>query len=404
MPASSAVFKQVAYKAEATYGVPPAPTGPAAQLLRRVDFAMNLTKDAFESNEIRPDLQVADMRHGVRRAAGTLNGELSPGSYAPIFSALLKRTSSTLSAIASLSITIAAAAPAWTVTRAAGSWITDGVRVGMVVRLTAGTFNAANSQKNLLVVAMTATALTVIPLNGVALVAEGPIASATLTVPGRWNYVPTSGHTDQSFSIEEWFADNSLSEVYAGCKFTSASVQLPPTGLATVGFGVAGQDLRTRGTTRYFTSPLAASTSGIVAAVNGVLRVGSQTLAAVTGLSFDINANFSGDPVVGSNTVPNQFPGRVRVSGQFSAYLEDGVLRDAFVDETQTSLIVAMTTDNAAAAEFVSFAMTRVKVNSADKGDAEGGIVRTYNFTALLDAGGGGNENTTIAMHDSLAT
>lgn len=401
MPASSAVFKQVAYKEETAYGVVPTATG--AALLRRVDFALNLSKDVFESNEIDPSLQVRDMRHGVRRAAGTLNGELSPGSYAPIFSALLKRNAATVPAITGLSLTIAAAGAAWTVTRATGSWITDGVRAGMVGRLTAGTFNVANSQKNLFVVSLTALALTVIPLNGAALVAEGPVASATLTLPGKWNFVPTTGHTDKSFAIEEWFADNSLSEVYSGLKFTQASVQLPPTGLTTAAFGVAGQDLKTRSTSRYFTSPTGTGTSGIVAAVNGVLRVGAQTLASVTGLSFEINANFSGDPVVGSNTVPNQFPGRVRVSGQFTAYLEDGVLRDAFVDETQTSLLVALTTDNTANADFITFAMTRLKLNSADKGDGEGGIVRTYSFTALLDSSGNGNEATTIAMQDSLA-
>jgi hypothetical protein len=250
---------------------------------------------------------------------------------------------------------------------------------------------------------MTPTVLTVVVLNGTALFAEGPIATAAWTSPGKRTFIPLTAHTDQSYAIEEWFPDVPQSEVYSGCKFVSAALQLPPTGLATVSLGVAGQDLKTRGTTRYFTSPTAAGTSGIVAAVNGVLRVGSQTLASVTGLSIDIASNFTGDPVVGSNIVPSQFAGRVLVSGSFSAYFEDAVLRDAFVDETQTQLLVAMTTDNSATAEFMSIAMTRVKVNSADKGDGEGGIVRTYAFTALLDSSGGGNEATTISICDSLA-
>ena len=401
MGLASAVNKQVALKEETTYGT--LPTASGAQVMRRVDFAMNMGKDVYESNEIRPDLQVADMRHGVRRVSGTLNGELSPGSYQPVLQALIKRDFTAVTAITGLSITIATAGPAWTVTRAAGSWITDGVRVGMVGRLTAGTFNAANSNKNLYVVGMTALALTCVVLNGVALVAEGPIASATFTLPGRWTYVPTSSHTDKSFAIEEWFPDVPACEVYAGCKFVSAGLQLPPTGMATCSFGVAGQDLKQRSTTRYYTTPTAAGTSGVVAAVNGVLRVAGATLATVTGLSFDVAANYTGDPVVGANVVPSQFPGRVRVSGQFTAYFEDGTLRDVFADETQISLLVALTTDNTAAANFLSFAMTRVKLGSADKGDSEGGVVRTYSFTALLDTSGAGNEATTFAMQDSLA-
>lgn len=401
MPASSGVFKQIAIKEETTYGVVPSASG--AQLLRRVDFPMNLSKDAFQSNEIRPDLQALDERHGVRRVSGTLNGELSPGSYAPYLGALLKRDFAAKTAIAGLSITIAASASLWTLTRATGSWITDGVRLGMGVRLTAGTFNAANLNKNMFVVGVTALALTVSVMNGTALVAEGPIASATLSVPGKVTFVPTTGHTDKSYSVEEWFADNSLSQVYSGVKFTSAAIQLPPTGLATIGLSALGQDLKVRGVTRYFTSPTAASSSGIVAAVNGILRVGAQTLASVTGLNFTIDANFTGDPVVGSNVVPTQFAGRVRVSGQFTAYLEDAVLRDLFVDEVPTSMLVVMTTDNTPAADFMSFAMTRVKLNSAETSDGEGGITRTYGFSALLDLSGGANEATTISIQDTLA-
>jgi hypothetical protein len=401
MALGSAVNKQIAIKEEATYGT--LPTASGAQVVRRVDFAMNMGKDVYESNEIRPDLQVADMRHGVRRVSGTLNGELSPGSYQPVLQAILKRDFTALPAITGASITIAASGPLWSVTRAAGSFITDGVRVGMVVRLTAGTFNAANLNKNLFVLAMTPTVLTVAVVNGTVLVAEGPIASATVSAPGRWTFVPSAGHTDKSFAIEEWFPDVPSCEVYSGCKFISAGLQLPPTGMATCSFGVAGQDLKQRSTTRYFTAPTAVGTSGVLAAVNGVLRIGGATLATVTGLSFEVAANYTGDPVIGANVVPLQFPGRVRVSGQFTAYFEDGTLRDVFADETQISLLVALSSDNTAAANFMSFAMTRVKLGSADKGDGEGGIVRTYSFTALLDTSGGGNEATTFAMQDSLA-
>lgn len=404
MPAASGVFKQIAIKAETTYGVLPAASG--AQLLRRVEFATNLQKDSYESNEIRTDLQVADMRHGVRRVAGTLSGELSPGSYSPYLAALLKRDFSVVTAIASLSLTIAASGSNWTITRAAGSWLTDGIKVGMVGRISAGSVNAANLNKNLFVIGVTALALTVIVLNGSAMVAEGPIASCTFTLPGKYTYIPTSGHTDKSWALEEWQSDISQSEVFTGIKFTQASISLPPTGMATISLPVAGKDLGQKGGVRYFTSPTALSSTGVVAAVNGVLRINDTTQVSVTGLNFDINANFTGDPVVGQNVVPNQFAGRVRVSGQFTAYFEDGALRDAFIDESQIGIFVAMTTGNGAADDFISFAISRVKLGSADKADGEGGVVRTYSFTGLLNTSGGtgtAHEATTIAIQDSQA-
>lgn len=405
MANASGVFKQIAIKEETTFGT--LPTASGAQLLRRVDASFNLTKDTYESNEIRPDLQTADMRHGVRRVSGKLNGELSPGSYAAYLGAVLKRDFAAVSALTGLSLTVAGTGPTYTITRGSGTFLTSGLKIGQVVRLTAGTFNAANLNKNLFIVDMTATVLTVIVLNASALVAEGPIATATITVPGKTTYVPTSGHTDKSYSIEEWYSDISRSETFAGCKFSKASFQLPPSGMATIGLDVVGKDLgQAPGASRYFTSPTAVSSSGVVAAVNGVLRVGGVTMATVTGLNFDVDAAFSGDPVVGSNVVPTQFAGRVKVTGQFTAYFSDGVLPAAFYDETELGIQVALTTTNDAAAEFLSFSLSRVKVGGADKSDGEGGVVRTFPFTALLNSAGGtgtAHEASTIAIQDSLA-
>ena len=105
MAQASGVFKQVAIKEETSYGVlPTVATG--AQLLRRVDASFNLTKDTYESSEIRADLQTADMRHGVSRVAGTLNGELSPGSYSPYLAAVLKRDFAAVTSINPLSRSI----------------------------------------------------------------------------------------------------------------------------------------------------------------------------------------------------------------------------------------------------------------------------------------------------------
>ena len=405
MANASGVLKQIAIKEETTYGT--LPTASGAQLLRRVDASFNMTKDTYESNEIRPDLQTADMRHGVRRVSGKLNGELSPGSYAAYLGALLKRDFAAVTALTALSLTIAGSGPTYTVTRASGSFLTSGLKIGQVVRLTAGVFAAGNLNKNLFIVDMTATVLTVIVLNGTALTAEGPIATATITVPGKTTYVPTSGHTDKSYSIEEWYSEISRSETFAGCKFTKASFQLPPSGMATIGLDVVGKDLgQAPASTRYFTSPTAVSSSGVVAAVNGVLRVGGVTMATVTGLNFDVDAAFSGDPVVGSNVVPTQFAGRVKVTGQFTAYFADGVLPAAFYDETELGIQVALTTTNDAAAEFLSFSLSRVKVGGADKSDGEGGVVRTFPFVALLNNSGGtgtAHEQSTIAIQDSLA-
>ena len=68
MANASGVFKSLTYKKEGTFGVVPAASG--GQALRRISSDLSLKKDTYQSSEIRPDQQIADFRHGVRRAAG----------------------------------------------------------------------------------------------------------------------------------------------------------------------------------------------------------------------------------------------------------------------------------------------------------------------------------------------
>ena len=402
MAIANAVAKQVRYKVEATFGTLPGTSG--AQLLRRTESSLDLVKDTYQSAEIRTDYQMSDFRHGVRRVQGNIRGELSPKTYSDFIAAALRKDFAAVSAITGLSVTISGTGP-YTVARGSGSWLTDGVKIGHVGRLTAGGFVAGNLNKNMLVTAVTALNLTVLVLNASALTAEGPIGSATFTLTGKQSYTPTTGHTDKSFSIEHWFADVAQSEAFTGCKINTVDIALPPTGMATIDCGVMGKDVTT-GTAEYYTSPTALTATGIVAAINGVLLVGGVQVAVCTGISLKIDGGYSGDPVVGANTVPGILPGMVKVGGQFTAYFENATLRDAFVNETEISLVVALTTSNDAAADFITFVLPRIKVGGAAKSDSDKGIVATFPFQALFNSAGGAgisSEATTLLIQDSQA-
>ncbi|TAK45262.1 MAG: hypothetical protein EPO27_10610 [Betaproteobacteria bacterium] len=401
MTIATGVAKQLRYKVEGTWGTAPGATG--AQLLRRVTSDLGLKKQTYASNEIRSDYQVSDMRHGIRSIEGSINGELSPGTFKDFIAAALRKAFATTTAMTGLSITVAGSGPTYTVTRGSGSFVTDGVRAGDIVRLTAGSFNAANLNKNLLVMSLTTTELTVRPLNGVALVAEGPIASATVSVPGKRVWTPTSGHLDLSYYIEHWHSDLSLSEQFAGCKINQIDISLPPTGIATIGVQFLGKDLTTAGSA-YYTSPTAETTTGVLAAVNGLLAVQGVAVATLTGLNLSIKGNMQAEPVVGSNTYADIGEGRVVVDGQFTALFDGATLRDYFVNETEISLFAALATGTSAAADFVSFALPRIKVGGADKDDGEKNLIQTFPFVALYNSAAyPGPEQTTLVVQDSQA-
>lgn len=403
MGTASGIFKQVAYKKEATYGVIPAAA--SAQAVRRVTSSLDLTKDTFQSGEIRTDQQMADFRHGLRKAGGGINGELSAKTYADFMAAALKKAFVAGSVVTGASITIAGVPGAYTITRAAGSFLTDGVKIGDVVRLTAGAFSAGNLNKNFLVTGVTATVLTGLVVNATTLTAEGPIASATVTVVGKKSMIPQTGHTDDSFSVEHWYPEVPASEVFSGQKVSKISIGLPPTGMATCNVEFMGKDA-TPANAQYFTSPTPVTTTGTMAAVNGVLRVGGTTVANVTGLSIDIVPAQSGEPTVGSNTIAFQAAGRVLVSGQMTATFDSTALRDAFYNETEISLYAVFTADNSASADFITFSLPRMKVGGSSKDDGEKTITQTIPFQALLNNAGGAalaTDLTTISIQDSAA-
>lgn len=401
MPISKGISKQVAIKKETTYGVPAGPTG--ARLLRRVTSNFNLAKETYQSNEIRTDYQMADFRHGVRSADGTVSGELSPGSYSDLVAAALARQFSTGITVTSLAF----ATTATTIVRSTGSFLTDGFKIGDVIRITAGSgANANNLNVNLLITNVVALTITFVVLNAGTFTASPTVTAATIVVQGKKTFVPTTGHTSESFTVEEWYSDIAQSEVFTGCKVNTVGMSIPATGMATMDFGFMGKDLTQTGTTQYFTTPTALGTSGVCAGVNGVVVFNGAAVALITDASININRNMANATVLGSNSIAESFDGRCLVDGSISLYFSDAVARNAFKDETEVSLIFTLTTSNAATADFVSITIPRAKINSATKADAEQGITMSCSFQALLaTAGGAGtaNEQTTIMVQDSLA-
>lgn len=402
MTIAKGVRKIVAYKKESSWGTLAGATG--AKQLRRVTADFNLTKEAYTSNEITPSMQTIDMRHGVRSAEGSLSAELSPGTYSDFMASVLARDFSTGGTTTGASVTIAASGSFFTLTRDAGSWLTDGFYVGNLVRLTGAGLDPANVGNNLLVVTLSALVMTVKVLSSVPLVAEGPIASVNAAIVGKQTYVPLTGHTDDSYTVEQWYSDIAQSEVYTGLKIGSFSIDLPATGLVTSSMSFTGKNLESTGNTQYFTTPAATNTEGIFAAVSGALIVNGVAVALVTSMSINIERALEAANVVGSNFAADVFTGKINVTGNMSVYFEDATFRDYFDDEAKVSIIMALTTGSEKDAEAVVFTMGKVKINSGTGQDAELGILRSMDFQALQnDVTADGLVGSTIMVQDTVA-
>lgn len=405
MVIANGTFKKVVYKRQASYGAPVSGAA-GGQYLARVTSDLDLAKESYRSNAVRSDLQRADMRHGTRSIKGKIAGELTVGAHKDFFETFCRQTWQAPAATAAV-ITIAAAPTTGsqgTFTRSAGSFITDGYKLGDVVRWTGWTAGGiSNNAKNMMVIGLTALVMTVLTLDGSAIATKAAGDSVTCAVKGKKTWVPLSGHTNDSYTIEHFYSDINESEYFDSCRLASLNVNLPATGLATIDLEFMGRDMGTQ-TGAYFAAPAATSTGATLAAVNGVLVVGDTQVGIVTGLSISGTANATTGQVVGSNVSPDVFMGAVDVTGTITAYFENVALRNIFKDETEASIMCAFTADNTAGAEFLAFTLPRIKAGGATKDDGEKGLVITMPFTALLNVAGGAAVNslaTTFSVQDS---
>lgn len=402
MAIGSGVDKQVIYKKQTALGTKATASG--AQVLRRTSSGIELKKNTFQSNEIRTDYQVADFRHGSKYIEGPISGEISPATYKDFMAAAVRKDFAAGASIASLTLTTAGSGPTYTITRSAGSWITDGVKAGDIVRVTAG-LAAGNLNKNYLVASLTATVLTVYVLNGTSISAQSAIAACALSVTGKKTFTPQSAHTADYFTIEQWYGTGvAMSEQFYDCKVNSMDIQLPASGMATCSFGFLGRNLDI-GSAAYFTSPTAATTTGVMAGAQGILIVGGSSVGNVTGMNFTLNGSMTKEDVVGASSTPDVFSGSVLISGQMTILLENDTYMQMFEDETEASVTMALTATSAANSDFVAFTMPRIKVGGNSKDDGQKGIVQTVPFTALLNTNSATNNGdvTTLMIQDSAA-
>lgn len=406
MPIATGVFKKLSFKKQPALNTKaPAGAGGTAQYMRRVTSTLDLNKATYQSAEILASQQRRDFRHGVRSVKGSISGELSVGGFQKPFESIMRQAvqaAATTGAIITVTAAVTAGAQG-TFTRSDGSYITDGFKIGDVVNWSGwATTGVPNNAHNMIIIALTATVMTVQTLDGVAIGAKAAGDNVTCVVAGKKTWVPQTGHTRDYYTIEHWFSDIAQSEQFSDCVFTGATIQLPPTGMATVEFPVMGLDMQT-GVAEYFTTPAAAPTGGILAAVNGVLLVAGVPVATITGMTITLNGNYSAPGgVVGANVDPDIFPGVLECTGQITVLFQNATYRDMFVNETEASVAVALTASNAANAGFTAFVMPRVKFGGASKDDGTAGLTLTMPFTALERVDGSTVDlPTTISIQDS---
>lgn len=403
MTISTDVFKSVRFKKQSALGTKA--TASAAQVLRRVASSLEFKRANFQSAEIKPSQQVSDMRLGLKSVDGSIDGELSSGTYSEFFASVVRGDYSSAATTGALTdVTAAATGPQYVT--AAGDFFVAGFRVGMILRWT-GWVATGNNDNNFLITALTATNMTGVHLNGDAVTAEAAGASVTGLQVGKHVFTPTSGHLRDYYTVEHWFSDISQGESFTDCVPSGINLGVTPDGMATISIPMLGLGMDPD-TSEYFTSPTAATSTGILAGPNGVLIIDGVSQSTVTSLS-DLTINGQNTPVggvVGSTSDPDILPGVLIANGTMTILFEDATVRDKFLNETESSVTLVMTASISGTADFIAITMPRIKFTDASKSVNNNANLQTMTFTALENQSGGvatGTYPGTVTIQDSQA-
>lgn len=387
-------------------GLGTAASGSGGTQARRRTSTFSKPIDTFENDEIVAHQQSTGVSIGGARPQGKVEGLLSPGAYSDWFSALLRKDFASVSAITGLTLTIAASAPFYTVTRSTGSFLTDNIKVGHIVRLSGGTLDAANITKNLLVVDVTATVMTVYVLNKTTMTAQSAIASTTVTPQGKTSYAPATSHTAIYYTFEEYFSDLTRSETFPDAMIAKADINLPASGNASASFDIVALS-RVLGGSQVLTTPGAAPGNDVVTGAFGALVVNGSVVGTVTGVQFSIDGKTQhGDLVLGSVAADDHQRGRITVSGQITAKFDSITLQSIFDAGSAVSLIVGVAEDLTATADAVIFTFPTIKLTGDAPDDGEKQVIRTFPFTAQYNSAGGSGvktEATILQVVDTAA-
>jgi len=391
------VGEVIAYKiGTGTY--PAAPSAGSAQRLRRTDYNVALAKDMLRNTELRTDYQRPMPRHGMRRAAGAAQGLLSGGTYAPFIGSALRRAFTTVTTLPALTnVTAAATAPQFV--RAAGSWITDGLRVGMVVRMTGWTAGGTgNNSKNFTIIALTATDMTV--AETVAAKASGD--SVVVSIPGKVTWVPATGHTNDWYSIERWMPDAALSLRADGVRVGGFSLELADNDNISFNLDLQGSQV-VKAASQYFTSPTAEGSSTVYSSLAGAAFIEGVQVGVLTGFRLNQSSGLTPLKAVFRNTSPDILAGPVDVSGSATLYLDSATYYDYFDLESQIAIVGRFDAGSAANTDFFSFALPNVSLAGGSIARGENALTISFDFTAGRGSAKTGHEDTTLIVQDSLA-
>lgn len=177
----------------------------------------------------------------------------------------------------------------------------------------------------------------------------------------------TIGTTPKYFSIEDRALDIAQYRLFTGCAVNSLGVSIAPNQMVTSTFGLVGKDM-TQSATSVDDTPTAASSNQPFDSYSGSITEGGSSIATITSIDFTITNSLAPTFVVGSASTPQLEYGRATVEGTLTAYYEDATLINKFLNETASTLVVAVADPGAANTYTFNFPEVQIQRGGRSRG------------------------------------
>jgi hypothetical protein len=211
---------------------------------------------------------------------------------------------------------------------------------------------------------------------------------------GTWTAnVLKAGTTRRSFTLERFFGDilpaNKPYHRFTGVEFNTLQLQINANAIVTGTIGVVGKDMVTDTAIVPGATYNAVSTTSPLDSFTGTLNEAGTPIAVITEIQLNLDNGLDPRFVVGSKTTLRPSIGRSNVSGTITAYFENSLLLDKFINETESSILFNLPDG---VGNNLKFTLPRIKYNGGQPDvQGEGPITLSMPFQALLDAATGTN-------------
>jgi hypothetical protein len=395
----------VAIQRETVQGVPATPgAGSAAQLRITDSPGLDPDRALIQSAEKRTDGTKAMPRLGGLDVPGTYNGEVTVGGALDIlWESIMRGTwsaSFTVTATGAGAFVNLQASSTSVLTRTGtGSFITDGFKVGDIIRCT-NLANAANNNKNFRVTAVTALTMS---LAGSPLIADAVSTTATVT---RTKKVinPAAGPTRYTHTVEEFNAISDLSRIGVGMRLVGFNLSFKPKSMATFSAVFEGINVQylVNGTSPYFITPTVTSGLALIAD-DSVIRYNGVDVVHFTGFDLNFTIEQESDATIGSLTKPDIADGDFSVTGTITALNYDFSNFTIFNGETEVEMSILLQEPGTAPLNFVAINVPRAKLSKVALPAGGGGGFKkeTLNVVSASRASAATYDATVAAIYSS---